>query len=129
MKQADGLKTPLKKVRGLGSAKSGTEHFWHQRVTGAANIPLVLLFIWFVISHLGSARAEIIASLQNPFWAIALVLALASIFWHMRLGLQVVIEDYVHAPAPKFVALAFNLAFPAVLFALSVYSILNMSFA
>jgi succinate dehydrogenase / fumarate reductase, membrane anchor subunit len=124
-----GMKTPLKKVRGLGAAKSGTEHFWHQRVTGAANVPLVLAFIWFVISHLGAARADVIASLQNPLWVIVLVLALASIFWHMRLGLQVVIEDYVHAPAAKFAALAFNIAFPAMLFALSVYSILKMSFA
>jgi succinate dehydrogenase / fumarate reductase, membrane anchor subunit len=124
-----GLKTPLKKVRGLGSAKAGTEHFWQQRVTAAANVPLLIALIWFVIAHLGATRADVVASLQNPFVALVLILALASIFWHMRLGLQVVIEDYVHAPVPKFAALAFNLAFPAVMFGLSVYSILKLSFA
>lgn len=122
-------KTPLKRVRGWGAAKSGTDHFWQQRVTAAANVPLVLIFIWFVVAHLGATRAELVTSLKNPLVAAFLVLALASMFWHMRLGLQVVIEDYVHSPARKYAALAFNTAFAGILFAVATYSILKMSFA
>jgi succinate dehydrogenase / fumarate reductase, membrane anchor subunit len=123
-----GLKTPLKKVRGLGSAKSGTEHFWHQRLTGMANLPLILAVVWFIVAHLGAARADVIASLKNPLWAIVLIVAMASVCWHMRLGLQVVIEDYVHAPTRKFASLMLNNAWAILMFALSSYSILKMSF-
>jgi succinate dehydrogenase / fumarate reductase, membrane anchor subunit len=123
------MKTPLKKVRGLGSAKSGTEHFWHQRLTALANLPLLLFFVWFVVSHLGAERAAVVASIKNPLIAIALLLTLASVFWHMRLGLQVVIEDYVHSHSRKLAALLFNTAFVTVMFALAAYSILKMSFA
>jgi succinate dehydrogenase / fumarate reductase, membrane anchor subunit len=123
------MKTPLKKVRGLGSAKSGTEHFWHQRLTALANLPLLVFFVWFVISHLGAERAAVIASIKNPVIAIALLLTLASVFWHMRLGLQVVIEDYVTSHSRKFLALILNSAFVAVMFALAAFSILKMSFA
>jgi succinate dehydrogenase / fumarate reductase, membrane anchor subunit len=123
------MKTPLKKVRGLGSAKSGTEHFWHQRLTALANLPLLVFFVWFVISHLGAERAAVIASVKNPIVAIALLLTLASVFWHMRLGLQVVIEDYVTSHSRKFLALILNSVFVAVMFALAAFSILKMSFA
>jgi succinate dehydrogenase / fumarate reductase, membrane anchor subunit len=126
---SDSLKTPLKKVQGLGSAKSGTDHFWHQRLTGAANLPLILALIWFLLAHLGATRAEVVVSLQNPWLALILILGFASILWHMRLGLQVVIEDYVHEPRTKLAALAFNSAFPLTLFALAAFSILKMSFA
>jgi succinate dehydrogenase / fumarate reductase, membrane anchor subunit len=123
------MKTPLKKVRGLGSAKSGTEHFWHQRLTAIANLPLLMFFVWFVIAHLGAERATVVSSVKNPLIAVALLLTLASVFWHMRLGLQVVIEDYVHSHSRKLAALLFNSAFVIVMFALAAYSILKMSFA
>jgi succinate dehydrogenase / fumarate reductase, membrane anchor subunit len=123
------MKTPLKNVRGLGSAKSGTEHFWHQRLTALANLPLLAFFVWFVISHLGAERAAVVASIKNPLIAIALLLTLASVFWHMRLGLQVVIEDYVHSHSRKLAALLLNTAFVVVMFALVTFSILKMSFA
>jgi succinate dehydrogenase / fumarate reductase, membrane anchor subunit len=123
------MKTPLKKVRGLGSAKSGTEHFWHQRLTAIANLPLLMFFVWFVIAHLGAERATVVSSVKNPLIAVALLLTLASVFWHMRLGLQVVIEDYVHSHSRKLAALLFNSAFVTVMFALAAYSILKMSFA
>jgi succinate dehydrogenase / fumarate reductase, membrane anchor subunit len=123
------MKTPLKKVRGLGSAKSGTEHFWHQRLTAMANLPLLIFFAWFILAHLGADRAAVVASIKNPMIAIALLLTLASVFWHMRLGLQVVIEDYVHSHSRKIAALLFNTAFVTVMFALAAFSILKMSFA
>lgn len=123
------MQTPLKKVRGLGSAKSGTEHFWQQRLTALANLPLLVFFVWFVIAHLGADRAAVVASVKNPLIAIALLLTLSSVFWHMRLGLQVVIEDYVHSHSSKIAALLFNSGFVIVMYAIAAYSILKMSFA
>jgi succinate dehydrogenase / fumarate reductase, membrane anchor subunit len=122
------FKTPLKKARGLGSAKSGTEHFWQQRVTALANVPLVLFLIWFVISHLGATRPDIVTALKNPFASVAMLLALMSITWHMRLGLQVVIEDYVHSEGRKLLALTANTFFVFALTAVGVFSILKMGF-
>jgi succinate dehydrogenase / fumarate reductase, membrane anchor subunit len=122
------FKTPLKKARGLGSAKSGTDHFWQQRVTAIANVPLVLFLIWFVISHLSASRPEIIMALKNPFVSMGILLALISITWHMRLGLQVVIEDYVHSEGRKLAALTLNSFFVVALTALGAYSILKMGF-
>ena len=129
MSQKTDMQTPLKIVQGLGSAKSGTDHFWQQRLTALANLPLLIFFGWFVVSHLGASRADVIASMKNPLIAIALLLTLASVFWHMRLGMQVVIEDYVHSHSKKLMALILNSAFVAVFFAVAVFSILKMSFA
>ena len=75
--------------------KSGTTHFWQQRATAVANVPLVIFLLWFIISHLGAARADVVASIQDPVIAILLVLSFVSILWHMRLGMEMVIEDYV----------------------------------
>jgi succinate dehydrogenase / fumarate reductase, membrane anchor subunit len=122
------MRTPLAKVRGLGSAKSGTEHFWMQRVTAISNLPLIAFLVIFIIRHLGATRSELLASLGNPFAAILLALSFISVLWHMRLGLQVVIEDYVHGPAAKLGALLFNTFFTAALGAAALYAILKMSF-
>jgi len=122
------MQTPLGRVRGLGSAKSGTEHWWMQRVTAIANIPLMIFLVIFVICHLGATRAELVASIGNPFIAIPLVLTFVSVLWHMRLGLQVVIEDYVHGHAAKFLALLANSFVTAVLGGAALYAILKMSF-
>ena len=121
------MRSELGKVRGLGSAKSGTEHFWMQRVTAIANVPLVIFLMWFIISHLGAARDDVLASIKHPLVAIFLVLSFASILMHMRLGLQMVIEDYVHGSA-KFVALLINNFFALFLFVTAAYAILKMSF-
>ena len=122
------FKTPLKKARGLGSAKSGTEHFWQQRITAVANVPLVLFLIYFIISHIGGTRADVVNSVKNPFITLALLLALASIMWHMRLGMQVVIEDYVHGEGRKLAALLLNTFFVAALALTGGLAILKMSF-
>ena len=118
----------LNKVRGLGSAKSGTEHFWMQRVTAIANLPLVIFLIYFILSHLGAPRSAVVASIKNPFCAVALCLAMVSILWHMRLGLQVVIEDYVHSETRKLAALLISNFSTFILGALALYAILKMSF-
>jgi succinate dehydrogenase / fumarate reductase, membrane anchor subunit len=123
------MQTPLKQVRGLGASKSGTEHFWQQRLTAVLNVPLILYFICFILRHLGASRADVVASLTNPFEAVFLLLTLASVFWHMRLGMQTIIEDYLHQPRTKFAALILNTLFVTLLFIVAATSILKMSLA
>ena len=89
-------KTPLKRVRGLGSAKSGTHHFIVQRVTAVALIPLVLWIIWLALALLHADYAHARALVHAPINAVLLIAFLIVAFWHAQLGLQVVIEDYVH---------------------------------
>ncbi len=122
------MRTPLGMVRGLGSARDGTHHWWMQRVTAISNIPLIIFLIAFVISHLGASRAEVVASVANPFVAILLALTMISVLWHMRLGLQVVIEDYVHGHGTRLAALLANSFFTAALGVAALYAILKMSF-
>ena len=121
------METELKKVRGLGAAHNGTQHFFMQRVTAIANVPLVIYLLYFVIAHLGAGRGAVVASIKNPFAALALSLALISICWHMKLGLQMVIEDYVHG-STKLALLLLNLFFAFGLCGLGILAILKMSF-
>jgi len=122
------MKSELGKVRGLGAAHDGTHHFWMQRVTAVANLPLVIYLLYFMIAHLGTSRAAVVASVKNPFCAVALVLAMISICWHMKLGLQMVIEDYVQGTALKLVSLLLNAFFAYGLAGLAIYAILKMNF-
>lgn len=121
------MKTPLGMVRGLGSAKTGTEHWWLQRVTAIANIPLVLFLVVFILCHLGADRAALVASVKHPLIAIGLIAAFLSILWHMRLGMQVVIEDYVHG-GWRIALLLGNAFFTIALGVAALYAILSMSF-
>jgi succinate dehydrogenase / fumarate reductase membrane anchor subunit len=121
------MRSELGKVRGLGAAHDGTQHFWMQRVTAIANLPLVIFLVWFIITHLGAARADVVASIKNPFIALALALAMISICWHMKLGLQMVIEDYVHRPAMKIASLLLITFYAFGLAALALYAILKMN--
>jgi succinate dehydrogenase / fumarate reductase membrane anchor subunit len=121
------MKTPLGTVLGLGSAKTGTEHWWLQRVTAVANIPLVLFLIVFILWHLGADRATLAASVKHPLVAIALAMSFLSILWHMRLGMQVVIEDYVHG-GWRLVCLLGNVFFTIALGIAALYAILSLSF-
>lgn len=120
-------KTPLGQVLGLGSAKAGTEHWWHQRVTAIAGIPLVVFLIGFILVHRGASRAEIVASMHNPVVAILMALTIVNLVWHMRLGLQVVIEDYIHTDHSKYLALLLNTFFAVVMALAALYAILKMS--
>lgn len=121
-------KTPLGQVLGLGSAKSGTEHWWAQRVTAIAGIPLVIFLIGFIVMHVGASRAEVVASVKNPVVAVLLLLTVINLLWHMRLGLQVVIEDYVHGHGAKLAALLLNTFFTVAMGAAAILAILKMSF-
>ncbi len=122
------FRTSAKKVRGLGSAKEGTTHFWRQRMTALANIPLLLFFIGFVVSMNGASHAEMIAAVSNPLIALVLIAVLVSALVHMRLGMQVVIEDYVHGEGAKIVCLGLNSAFTFALGLMAIFAILKISF-
>ncbi len=122
------LRTPLGKVRGLGSAKSGTDHWWMQRVTAIANIPLVICVMGIVISLTGADHAAVIARLGHPIVTIVLLAFILSITWHMRLGMQVVIEDYVHGEGRKIACLLANAFFCAVIAIAGVFAVLKLGF-
>ncbi|MEG3788587.1 succinate dehydrogenase, hydrophobic membrane anchor protein [Lysobacter sp. CCNWLW3] len=92
------LRNPLKTARGLGSAKDGTHHFVVQRVTAIALIFLAVYVVGLVISWIGDDYAAVRASVAHPCNAVLLVAFLVAMFWHAKLGLQVIIEDYVHTP-------------------------------
>ncbi len=95
------LRSPVARVRGLGSAKSGTQHWWHQRVSAVA---LILLTIWFSVSLILNApadQAHVRAWVSSPVTMVMLILTILFGLWHAALGLQVVIEDYVHSEGAK----------------------------
>lgn len=122
------MRTPLGTVTGLGSAKEGTTHFWRQRLTAAANVPLVLFLLWFIVRCAGLNRAEMAAVVGNPVVAGLLILAIFSMSWHMRLGLQVVIEDYIHGEGLKIGLVVANIFFSVAVGALSIISVLILGF-
>lgn len=103
-----GMRTPLARVRGLGSAKKGTEHFFMQRVTALANIPLTLFLVGALVVHAGADYTTMTAFLGNPLVGVVMLLLIVSACYHMKLGLQVVIEDYVHGEATKLLAIIAN---------------------
>jgi succinate dehydrogenase / fumarate reductase membrane anchor subunit len=124
---AKDLRNPLKVARGLGSSQSGVGHWWTQRVTAAA---LVVLLIWFVITVLGLLHADYataLATVAKPWNALLLIIFLITMFWHAVLGLQVVIEDYVHIRWKEVLSLVL-IKFLAVLGALaSVLAVLRIA--
>jgi succinate dehydrogenase / fumarate reductase membrane anchor subunit len=122
------MRTPLRQVRGLGSAKSGTEHFWHQRLTAMANIPLTIGFVVVVASLMGRNHAAVVQILGSPFVAVLMLLFILSATIHMRIGMQVIIEDYVHADVAKFTLLIANTFFAVVVALTSAFAILKLSF-
>lgn len=95
------IQTPLGRVRGLGSAKSGVAHFWHQRLSAAALVPLTIWFVWSVARYAGAPYAEVIEFFHNPFNAAAMLLFVLAGLYHMVLGLQVVVEDYIQREATR----------------------------
>ncbi len=122
------MKTPLAKVRGLGSAKGGTHHWLSHRVTAIANIPLVVFFVVSFVGNAGKGHAEWVAWLKQPIVAVLMILFIANMVYHMRLGLQVLIEDYVHDHGAKFASMI-TLTFSCVLIAsISIFSILRIAF-
>jgi succinate dehydrogenase / fumarate reductase membrane anchor subunit len=121
------LRSPLGRARGLGSAKEGVEHWWRQRVTAIALVPLVLWFVIAVIRLAGADRAAVIAWIKHPVPAVMMVLLLVATFYHAALGLQVVIEDYVHAEGTRLGTLIVMRLLCFALAALGVFSVLKLA--
>lgn len=122
------MRTPMRRVRGLGSAHSGTGDFWHQRVTSVAGIPLTIALIVIVIALLGRSHAAAVQILGSPIVAIVMLLFILNMAYHMWIGVQEVIIDYVHGDTLKLLTLMANTFFCfAVAFA-STFAILKLSF-
>jgi succinate dehydrogenase / fumarate reductase membrane anchor subunit len=99
------METPLARVRGLGSAREGGHHWWIERLTSVSTL---LLFVWLLVSLLRLPALDyrtVNEWLQGPLAAVPMLLLIVSTFWHLKLGMQVVIEDYVHEEGSKFLSL------------------------
>ncbi|MEM7215919.1 MAG: succinate dehydrogenase, hydrophobic membrane anchor protein [Pseudomonadota bacterium] len=122
------MRTPLGKVRGLGSAKEGTDHFWKQRLTAIANVPLILFFIWLIVSLSDASHSEFVSTLSNPFIALLLLAVIFSVCLHMKLGMQVVIEDYIHSEGTKVALIILNIFFCVGIGLACAFAILKLGF-
>ena len=118
--------TPLQRVRGLGSAKSGTEEWWHQRVTSLALVPLSVFLVILMVSLIGANHATVVARVGHPLVATGLILTLVAVAWHMQIGMRVIIEDYLHAPAWKVAALVANAFFAILIAVLGIFAVLTI---
>ena len=121
------FRTPLSRVKGLGSAGEGTGHFWHQRLTSLLLIPLVL-WIGFCIAALPADYATLAGWVRQPLVTVALVLLIIAVFYHAQLGLQVVIEDYVASHARRTLILLISNLLCLLVGTVGVISVLKISF-
>lgn len=120
--------TPIGRVRGLGSAKSGAGHWWHERLTSVSTL---ILFVWFLVSLLRLPQLDhgaVTDWLASPLAAVPMLLLIVSTFWHLKLGMQVVIEDYVHEEGSKLFAITLLNFFTIGAAALAFFSVLKIAF-
>ena len=122
------MRTPLARAKGLGAAGHGVEHWWFHRVTAVSNIPLVIAFVAIVATLAGRSYGDAVRIVSHPVAAILLSLMVISITNHMRLGMALPIEDYIHTKGYKLAALIANNFFAAAIAVICLYSILKVSF-
>jgi succinate dehydrogenase membrane anchor subunit len=120
--------TPLKRVRGLGSAKEGADHFWRQRVTAVANFLLLPFAVGLIATLAGADLETVRGTIGHPVVAVALVVLILSMTVHMRIGMQVIVEDYVHSEGIKVLTLIANNFFCAAVAAVAIFAVLKLSF-
>jgi succinate dehydrogenase / fumarate reductase membrane anchor subunit len=121
------LETPLHKVQGMGSSHSGVSHFWRQRVTAAALIPLSIWFGVSVLGLIGAHEAATLAFLSQPLNAILMAFFVVILLFHMALGLQVVIDDYVHSNGQKLVLMLLMRGFSIAVGATAIFALLRIA--
>ena len=122
------MRTPMRCVRGLGAAHSGTRDFWHQRVTSVAGIPLTIALFVIVIALLGRSHAAVVQILGSPIVAIIMLLFIINIAYHMWIGMQEIIIDYVHEDKLKLISLMANTFFVFAVGLASAFAVLKLSF-
>lgn len=128
-KQNTSLRASMKTVRGLGSAHAGTHHFWVQRVSAVALIPLSIWFMVEMVSTLlGADRAAVALRFASPYVALAMLAFMLALAMHARLGIQVIIEDYVHGEAKKIVLLMGVNALAILIAVTSIFAIVRLHF-
>ena len=122
-----GAPTPYKKVERLGAARDGTSHFWRQRVTAVAGLLLLPPFVWLIAGLAGADYDTARRTLSNPIVGVLLLLVIAVSIEHMRIGMQIVIEDYVHNEKIKLASVMANNFFCIAVALASIYAILKLS--
>jgi succinate dehydrogenase / fumarate reductase membrane anchor subunit len=121
--------SPIGRVRGLGSARSGARHWWTERLTSIATL---VLFLWLLVSLVrlpALDHSSVSAWLQDPLAAVPMLLLIAATFWHLKLGLQVIVEDYVHTEGTKLFSILLLNFFVVGAAALAAFAVLKMAFA
>jgi succinate dehydrogenase / fumarate reductase membrane anchor subunit len=122
------MRSQLGRVRGLGAAKSGTGHWWAQRVTAIALVPLSLWFIFSILAMAGGGQPAVAQWASHPLVTVLLLCLVIATFYHLQLGLQVVIEDYIHVEAPKLAALLAMKAITILLGLTAIVAVLKLAF-
>jgi succinate dehydrogenase / fumarate reductase membrane anchor subunit len=122
------MRTPLNRVRGLGSAREGTGHFWRVRLSSIALVPLSFFVIGWIVSLRGAGLAEVRASLAQPLVALLATLFLLVSLDHMRLGMKEIIEDYVHDEGGRLTLLILNTFFTVAIGVVSVFALARLAF-
>ncbi|MHA1548150.1 MAG: succinate dehydrogenase, hydrophobic membrane anchor protein [Alphaproteobacteria bacterium] len=123
------MRTPLSRVLHLGPAGSGAQHFWRMRLTAAASVLLVPAFVIIVLATIGRPHQEVVAILGSPLIAAILVLLIGTVTIHMRLGMQAVIEDYIHGETTKLLLLVASTFFCVAVAAVGVLAVLSLAIA
>ena len=122
------MRTPLARAKGLGAAGHGAEQWWLHRMTAVSNVPLIVAFVLIVASLSGASYDEAVGIVSHPLVALLLILAVISVTNHMRLGMQLPIEDYVHDKGWKLAALIANNVYAVLMAVACLWAILKIGF-